>query len=283
MPYSVELKLIPLDDNPLPVSLGYNSYALFLNILRDSVPELAAELHQMDGPKPFTTAAVLPGYQQRKGTAPESSNQFLLRLTFLADEVFAHFLKSALEWGSKALQLGPAHFKVEQVNLVDVHQPHKNFCSYEELLSQATSERHVTLHFLTPTAFRSEGKRNVLFPEPGLVFGSLLNRWNTLSSVKLNSELQQCFSSQILLARYKLETRMLNFGNYQETGFIGKCSFILVNELSEQQSKTINALADFAFYSGIGAKTTMGMGQVRRMRNASVILNRARSNSEEGR
>jgi CRISPR/Cas system endoribonuclease Cas6 (RAMP superfamily) len=28
--------------------------------------------------------------------------------------------------------------------------------------------------------------------------------------------------------------------------------------------RTLNLLADFAFYSGIGSKTTMGMGQARR-------------------
>jgi CRISPR-associated endoribonuclease Cas6 len=30
--------------------------------------------------------------------------------------------------------------------------------------------------------------------------------------------------------------------------------------------KALNALADFAFYCGTGAKTTMGMGQTRRIK-----------------
>ncbi|MBM4027556.1 MAG: CRISPR system precrRNA processing endoribonuclease RAMP protein Cas6, partial [Planctomycetes bacterium] len=29
--------------------------------------------------------------------------------------------------------------------------------------------------------------------------------------------------------------------------------------------RTLNLLADFAFYSGVGTKTTMGMGQARRV------------------
>jgi len=239
-------------------------------------------LHGMDGPKPFTTAAIPFGYQRNTSPTSKTLNELFLRLTFLTDEVVAYFLKSALEWDNRAVQLGSACFKVEQVHLLDVAKPHKNFCSYEDLLCMATAEHSIALHFLSPTAFRSEGKRNVLFPEPELVFGSLLNRWNAFSPVKLSAELKQCFESQIILAQYKLETRMLNFGSYQEVGFVGKCNFILHDALSEQQLKTINALADFAFYSGLGAKTTMGMGQVRRRRNANAIFNRARSNSEEG-
>jgi CRISPR-associated endoribonuclease Cas6 len=281
MPHVVELRLLSLDNNPLPATLGYNSYALFLNILRNSCPEFASELHETDGPKPFTTATILPGYQKKMSSIPETPRQLLLRLTFLTDEVFAQFLKSALEWDNRELQLGSARFKVEQVHLVDMDKPQKNFCSYEELLSAATSEHNIALHFLSPTVFRSEGKRNVLFPEPELVFGSLLNRWNAFSPVKLSTELQQCFSSQILLARYKLETGMLNFGNYQETGFTGRSSFILDDKLSEQQSRAINALADFALYSGIGAKTTMGMGQTRRIKIGGALSNRARGKSEK--
>jgi len=283
MPYVMELRLLSLDNNPLPATLGYNSYALFLNILRNSAPEFAAELHQMDGPKPFTTATTSLAYQRKTTSTSETPNQLLLRLTFLTDEAVAYFLKSALEWDNRALQLGSAHFKVEQVRLLDVDRPKKNFCSYEELLSAATAEHSLAFHFLSPTAFRSEGKRNVLFPEPGLVFGSLLNRWNAFSPVKLETELQQCFDSQILLGRYKLETRMLNFGNYQETGFVGRCSFVLKDELSEQQLRTINALADFTLYSGVGAKTTMGMGQARRTTIGGAVPNRARGNLKEGR
>lgn len=283
MPYTTELKLLSLDDNPLPVTLSYNSYALFLNILRNSSPKFAAELHEMDGPKPFTTATIFSGYHRKTGSISGTPGRLSLRLTFLSDEVFAQFLKSALEWSDRQLQLGSAHFKVEQVHLVDVNKPQKKFCSYEELLTTAVAEHSISLQFLSPAVFRSEGKRNVLFPEPQLVFGSLLNRWNAFSSIKLSADLLQCFNSQILLARYKLETGMLNFGNYQEAGFTGQCSFILGDKLLEQQMKAINALAEFAFYSGVGAKTTMGMGQTRRIKSGGTLSNRTRSYLKEER
>ena len=76
---------------------------------------------------------------------------------------------------------------------------------------------------------------------------------------------------------------MINFGNYQETGFTGQCSFILSDVLSMEQVQHINALADFAVYSGVGAKTTMGMGQTRRIKSGSALSYRARDNIKQER
>ena len=283
MPHAVELELTPLDNNPLPTTLSYNSYALFLNILKNSAPELAARLHAIDGPKPFTTAVIFPAHQRRPSSISMSMKYLSLRLTFLSDEVFAYFLKSALEWSTRELQLGPSRFQVNQVQLLDVERPRKNFCSYEELLSAAKAEHNISLHFLSPTVFRSKGTRNTLFPQPELVFGSLLSRWNAFSPLKLDTKLQQCFEALILLARYRLQTAMLNFGSYQEAGFTGRCNYLLDNALTEEQLRSINALAEFAFYSGVGAKTTMGMGQARREKSGSALSNRTRSNTEKGR
>jgi len=282
IPQTVELELTPLDNNPLPVALSYNSYALFLNILQNSAPEIAARLHAIDGPKPFTTSVIFPPHQRTTSSTSMSMKYLSLRLAFLSDEIFAYFLKSALEWSTRELELGPSRFQVKQVQLLDVKRPHKNFCSYEELLSSAKAEHNISLQFLSPTVFRSKGTRNTLFPQPELVFGSLLNRWNTFSSLKLDTELYQCFESRILLTRYRLQTAMLNFGTYQEAGFTGQCNYLLNNALPEEQLRSINALAEFALYSGVGAKTTMGMGQVRRKKSGSALSNTTRSNSEKG-
>lgn len=68
------------------------------------------------------------------------------------------------------------------------------------------------------------------------------------------------------LSRYKLQTRILHFINYQEVGFEGECSFEITDDTDEERLKWLNTLADFAFYCGTGAKTTMGMGQTRRIK-----------------
>jgi CRISPR-associated endoribonuclease Cas6 len=48
-------------------------------------------------------------------------------------------------------------------------------------------------------------------------------------------------------------------------GFVGSCSFRLVGLQDPDVVKTLNALADFAFFAGVGAKTTMGFGVAKRL------------------
>ena len=73
--------------------------------------------------------------------------------------------------------------------------------------------------------------------------------------------------SEVLVSRYRLETKMLAFNNYQELGFLGSCVYSANDDVPEDKLRTLNALADFAFFCGTGAKTTMGMGQTRKLKN----------------
>ena len=84
------------------------------------------------------------------------------------------------------------------------------------------------------------------------------------------------------IAKYKLETRILHFGSYQEIGFEGKCTVEIAPEVPEETVRSLNALADFAFYCGTGAKTAMGMGQTRRLSSAGPLPGGARGNPAQG-
>ena len=69
---------------------------------------------------------------------------------------------------------------------------------------------------------------------------------------------------KIRVTRFRLKTELVNFSKYKIIGFVGKVVYELPETIDKEIKNTINALADFAFYSGVGYKTTMGMGQVRR-------------------
>ncbi|MBA7586214.1 CRISPR-associated endoribonuclease Cas6 [subsurface metagenome] len=137
-----------------------------------------------------------------------------------------------------------------------------SFQSYQGILDSASAGRQVDLEFLSPTTFRSGGK-NIIFPQPELVFGSYLNKWQTFSPIKLDDSLPSWFD-KVMVARYRLQTHILDFGSYREVGFTGKCRFELDKATPDKVVVTLNALADFALYCGTGAKTTMCMGQTRR-------------------
>jgi len=264
--YALLLKLTAEGESDLSPTHGYHAYGLFLSLVRESSPRLADELHNSDLPRPFTVST-LRGKLKRAGRNWKvvDSGEYSLRFTFLREDLFAHFMDGALKAAGKPLRLESATFHISEVAL---HPRESLFCghqSYEELMAESWSARKIALQFLSPTTFRSGGKRNVLFPEASLVFGSYLARWQHYSPISVNEATLKALP-HILVARYRLTTRILDFNAYQETGFEGQCTFELPAALDEDLARSINALADFAFYCGTGAKTTMGMGQTRRIK-----------------
>lgn len=276
--YSVKVTLRPLQKAIISPAHGHQVNALLLNILRLSAPALAEELHDSDSAKPFTVSTLQGRFMTAdRGYRVSPESAYYLRFTFLKSEVFSHFLAGALKWESRPIEVGAASFLVEQINPALPGNSLTGFDSYEGILSRTSAHYQIEMEFLSPTAFRSGGKRNVIFPDPGLVFGSYFNRWHAFSPAKLDDAITSWFE-KIIVARYRLETRFLDFGSYQEVGFSGRCRFLLDKNTPEEIATGINALADFAFYCGTGAKTTMGLGQTRRVRGPRSV-----KTAEEGR
>jgi len=263
--YAVLLKLKADGDAIISPTQGHHAHGLFLALIRQSSPGTADELHASDSMKPFTISPLQGKFQRAtKNLKIIGGYEYSIRVTFLKENVFAYFMDATLKAVSQPLRLESAIFHIDHMIL---HQGDSPFCrhqGYQELFAEAQPARKISLQFLSPTAFRSGGKRNVLFPEARLVFGSYLNRWQYYSPVKINEAIVKALSD-IVVTRYKLNTHILHFNGYQEIGFEGNCTFELPSDLDEVAVKTVNALADFAFYCGTGAKTSMGMGQTRRI------------------
>jgi CRISPR-associated endoribonuclease Cas6 len=58
-----------------------------------------------------------------------------------------------------------------------------------------------------------------------------------------------------------VQTKIWHFPTFLQKGFTGTCTYHLQGE--DRLVAWLTRLAAFAFYAGIGYKTSMGMGQVR--------------------
>jgi len=67
-----------------------------------------------------------------------------------------------------------------------------------------------------------------------------------------------------MIGGHSIHTRMVDFGSYKLLGFVGNVRYLLPEDMHEILRRTINCLADYAFYAGVGYRTTMGMGVCRR-------------------
>ena len=270
------------EDAVLSPTQGYHSYAFLLSLTKSVAPELSEHIHTMDGPKPFTTSP-LRGKFACGGGKVCSGTAYWLRFTFFEDSLFAQFAHSLMMslGQEKRVHLGTALFKLAEVITHPQGDPWAGFDRFDDIWGRASPNKIVSLLFSSPITFRSGGKRNVTFPQPELVFGSYLSKWNAYSSTVFDDKLREYLQQHVIPARYKLETRILNFGSYQEVGFEGKCSFIMTESIPEEILRQINALANFSFYAGTGAKTTMGMGQTRRISNAGALSHGTRRYAQE--
>jgi CRISPR-associated endoribonuclease Cas6 len=153
---------------------------------------------------------------------------------------------------------------------------------FTDLYANASdSEKQFSFQFTTPTFFKRGGGPAypdliVPLPLPDLLFGSLLRNWNQFSPTSFVEAnlLKEVCSHHLEITQHRITSQLARLvfpredGTYRTTtfpGFVGSCSFRLVELHSPELVKTLNALADFAFYSGVGAKTTMGYGVARRV------------------
>jgi CRISPR-associated endoribonuclease Cas6 len=116
--------------------------------------------------------------------------------------------------------------------------------------------------FASPTTFNSRG-RTLPLPLPELVFGSLLDRWQAFAPIALHPDMRRFAEEAIVLSRYRLRTRsMPTKDRGMQIGFTGQVTFVARNR-DRYWLNVLHLLAAFAFYSGVGYQTGIGLGQVR--------------------
>lgn len=272
MPHSLILNLLPLSPIPPSYLTGRHLHALFLTLVSSVNPELGNELHLSQADKAFTlsplqihkpTSHKTFSWQYDRAIAADKPCWW--RISLLDNALFQKLTPLWLNLNPhKPWHLGPADLLITSIlGTPQSTQPWANACSYAQLYEQASdSDRVITLQFATPTAFR-QGKYDTPFPTPESVFNSLLKRWNKYSEIPLDSVL----TDSIFPSYFDIQTEIMIDSRSKFIGCVGTVSYRLLGEVDPLIIKQINTLADFALYAGVGRKTTMGMGIVRRMDN----------------
>lgn len=137
----------------------------------------------------------------------------------------------------------------------------------------AAGEAPVTFSFelASPTAWSlggDRGRRVEVLPTPALFFGSLLASWNAWFGERLgriDPGLRDYVAEAIVVSRMNLATRMYRYQDHLQVGTVGRITYRLLDSPRAPEARILDALADLAFFSGVGYRTTMGMGQARRL------------------
>lgn len=287
---SLVVQLTADTDAALAAEPGRAAQGLLLRWVQEHDPALAAALHESSGTRPYTASALSSGEHPGRLSAVHAGQRCWLRFTTLTEPLSRLALEVAAGLPGSSLELGGAAFTVQSVASEASAHPWAGRSSCSELaqahfLSVANPPQRVTLEFASPTAFHhtlspsplsrspsvqrsGEGSGGeevrqvtVPLPLPELVFGSLLTRWNAFAPLTLPEEVRRYAQECLAVSRYRLQTRMLQFGMAKSVGFVGECQYTAL-VWDPYWLRAISLLAAYAFYSGVGIRTTVGMGQV---------------------
>ncbi len=221
---------------------------------------------------------------------------YTVRLTLLLGELFpffhealAQFDVSRLGTGTPPfLQFGKQLFLLEEVVVTnDDPACWTGFISLSQLVEQARQIRFdrlaaLTLEFASLTTFHrgndktGYGPHSVMLPLPEYVFQNLLRRWEDIAPPELIGMVQRerlekyLQEDGIIIVDYDLTPHHVHFTTHDQRGFVGCCTYQLrgpnekiIPEAPLTLRQQIYLLALLAFYTGIGYKTAMGLGQAR--------------------
>ena len=278
MPHSLVLNLLPQSPIPPQYLTGRHLHALFLTLVSSVDSTLGDRLHDSTADKAFTlsplqinntNSPILKG--GKGGSKLQYSHQQPIpagtpcwwRISLLDDTLFGKLTQLWLNLNPNSpWHLGPADLYITSIQGTPQSiQPWANASTYAQLYEEASDRNSsINLTFSTPTAF-CQGQYDTTLPTRESVFNSLLSRWNKYSGI----EFTQIAIESIFPSFVNIHTEILADSRSKFIGIIGEVTYKILGEIEPMQIKQINALADFALYSGVGRKTTMGMGMMRRL------------------
>jgi CRISPR-associated endoribonuclease Cas6 len=265
--YSIILELSPIANATLPATMGHQAHALFLDLINQVDPVLAARLHDESTYRPFTISPIQGAKQQDKQLRLEAGKVYRWRITLLDGGSLWQCLSQRFLEAPKMglLELGKVTFILSHV-ISTSSTDATGWAGYTDwqTLANTPAQRTITMRFDSPTAFSLGDRRFAFFPEPILLWDSLLRTWNHYAPACLHMDKQAIrdfVKNTVEVSDYDLHTTTLYFPKYSQKGFLGTCTYQV--KTGDEYVSQVTALANFSRYAGVGYKTTMGMGQAR--------------------
>lgn len=226
-------------------------HGMLFHTLKEADPAEANWMHKHPAPKPFS---LVPLYTEEGALAG-------VRVAALTERA-AVLLLRAWEWRrdqGAELHLGKQYFTVSDVACAEGPTWIK--------LTRMTPGATMQLQFLSPTAFK-QGPGHLPLPLPYNVFSWPARVWEAYGPPRTLPEGWIAWCEQnVFVVSHQIETATVNISRRETfTGFVGVVDFE-AHQGSDAELAAWQALGQLAAFSGVGHKTTMGMGAVEMFNN----------------
>lgn len=220
---------------------------LFYGILMQQIDtEYAERLHE-NGLKPISQSIV-----PIRGT-----NEAIWYINLFGDEAIQQF--------SPILEQKDSFFMEHRQREIQVVK-RESYCilNEKEFMQEASETYHenrFVLFFDTPTSFKSENEY-MLFPSIKHIVNSLINKWNAYSNLCYfeDEDAVRLLLMGLKIEGYRLQSSYYHMKGKKLPGFIGEVT--IYARLSPPMMELWKVLLYFLEFSGVGIKTSLGMGKV---------------------
>lgn len=269
--HALVVNLTAQEAGVLPGSVGELANAAFYAAIQAVDPELSARMHDAQKRKAFSLSP-LYGFRQSpqdRRIRVAAGEEGWLRLCLLDDETFGVFMRHLMESGRPAIRLGAVRFAITEVLGSPASHPWAGYTTLAELAQRQTVGDRWTLSFESPTAFHwgdsDKGMRRVeVFPMPRMVIAGLRKRWDEWTGETWGKDFEEWVERNVVVSRvWRWETQPFPYRNQGYVGGVGKLDYRLLDDQHPDHTSHLDRLLRLAFYTGVGYKTTHGLGQVR--------------------
>ena len=271
MPVLLRLRLIPYRNTSLDAETA-PAQGWFFSLLSQIDPAAADAMHVPNRPRsyavaPFHTVVEAPLAEEWRKTEPlqvprtaEAGRAIGLRVG-LADADLARRIVTALTAQPLVPRLSgtpcvlarvPVWNDPADLDLWEIPWP---------ALVAAPPAKQIRLSFVTPTFFNATNNDDILFPEPRRLWESWQRSWRTWTEGAI--PLPEVDPAHLRVARYRLQTEVMRLKGGLQRGFVGELDLDWGPGATDEERRTLSALAGLANLTGTGARTALGMGQTR--------------------
>lgn len=248
--HSLVVELAAAESGDIPPTLSRALHSLVMKWLQLGNPQIAEAVHICQD-SPLSISGLL-GNRRQQGS--KVGDNFYFRICLLDGSLIEPLLKGLEQWDSQPVILGKFPFVIRSIYALPGTHRLAGAADYSLLANNPQVMTDIELNFLSPTSFKqSLGIQT--FPLPELVFGSLHRRWNTFAPEQYQFPTVEWRG---LVSAYELKTHALKLEAGAEIGAQG---WVKYRFSDSEQAQIATVLANFAFFSGVGRKTSMGMGQ----------------------
>jgi CRISPR-associated endoribonuclease Cas6 len=187
----------------------------------------------------------------------KNSNQVELVVNSLNDE-FNRIIEPILK--SESIFFKKINSEVKVLNIEEFELNEKDLSKI--LYEDNDLGKKLKIRFESPTSFK-QNDENVIFPTPRLIFQSLIMKYANLieNRSEIDVDMLSYIEKNVHISSYNLRTNYYQIHDQKIPAFLGSITLVVRGATTLVQY--LKMLILFGEYSGVGVKTSMGMGTIK--------------------